>query len=166
MTMKARAHAVSTTTRRRWDPSKRSKARLCCWLSATTLADLKTRAHDLDMPISELAETFLRTGLQTDAARVLEDTALPRLEVALQKVMREQVAHTEERLAKLLVRIALETGTARRLVYIDLTDRKGRETSQQMNQAAYTAAVNALKERGWEAAVASLHLDRPQDGQG
>jgi hypothetical protein len=127
---------------------------MCLWLTPDTLATLRAEAERTKVPASELAESYIRAGLQQEAVRVLEDTALPQLEATLQKVVQEQACHTEERLAKLLVRLLLETGVARRLAWSLLARTYGRDDAVRVNEAAFTASAQAVRQRGWVEAVA------------
>jgi hypothetical protein len=107
--------------------------------------------------MSVLAERLICAGLERGAAGRLEAAALPALVAAVQEALDARTRQTEERLAKLLVRNVIASDTARRLLFAHMAKQwGGAEHIRQVHDSARTAAIHALRERGW---VAALRLD-------
>ena len=66
----------------------------------------------------------------------------------------EQARHAEDRLAKLLTRNIIASDTTRRLLFAHMARQwGGGEQIRQAHDSARTASINALRERGWAAAL-------------
>jgi hypothetical protein len=142
---------------RRWEPERRAKVRLSLWLRPSTLAALRTRAGTQRVPIAELAERFIREGLEDGAAHQLEESALPALTAAVRVALAEERRQTEERLARLLTRAIIASDTTRRLLFAHMARQwGGAEQIRPVHDSARTAAIDALRERG---SPAALRLD-------
>jgi hypothetical protein len=142
------------TRKREWAPQRRTKARLICWLSPGVLAALRAQATVHRMPVSTLTEYLIRAGLEHGAARQLEETALPVLADTIRAVLEDHAHHMEERLAKLLARNVLICDTTRRLLFAHMARQwGGAEKIRATHDSACTASVNALREKGWAAAL-------------
>jgi hypothetical protein len=137
---------------RRWD-TRRAKRQLQLRLTPDVLEALRATARERRMPISELAERFIRAGLERGAARTLEETALPAVAEAVRLALEAQARRSEERLAKLLTGAILTGDITRRLVFASLVQQWGREQIQPVHDAARTAAIDALRQKGWAAAL-------------
>jgi len=149
------------TAQRQWD-QQRAKTRLNLRLSRQTRAALAAAARERRIPSCELAERLIRDGLQREAARQLEGAALPQLADAVRAALEEHARHTEDRLAKLLVRSIIAGDTTRRLLFAQMARQWGAEAVRPVHDSARTAAISALKERGWAAA---LRLDAEETGE-
>ena len=147
-----RQHAAQ----RRWD-QRRAKTRLNLRLSPQTRAALLAAARERRVPACDLAERLISAGLQQGAVRQLQETALPQLAEAVRLALEEHARHTEDRLAKLLTRNIIASDTTRRLLFAHMARQwGGGEQIRQAHDSARTASINALRERGW---VAALRLD-------
>ncbi len=136
---------------------RRSKHRITLWLTPETMATLQARARERRAPVCDLAERFIRKGLEAGAARQLEETALPALADAVRLALEDHARQTEDRLAKLLTRNIIASDTTRRLLFAHMARQwGGAEGIRQAHESARTASINALRERGW---VAALRLD-------
>lgn len=156
--MDTRRHAAQ----RRWD-DRRAKTRLNLRLSQQTRAALLAAAHERRVPACDLAERLIHVGLQRGAVRQIEDTAFPLLAEAVRVALEEHARHTEDRLAKLLTRNIITSDTTRRLLFAHMAKQwGGGEGIRQAHDSARTASVNALRERGW---VAALRLDVEELGE-
>jgi hypothetical protein len=132
---------------RRWD-QRRAKTRLNLRLSPQTRSLLANAARERGVPMCELAERLIRTGLSPASAPRGESAALPS---ALRTALEEQARRTEERLAKLLVRSIVASDTTRRLLFAHMARRwGGADAIQPVHDSARTASINALRERGWQ----------------
>ena len=93
----------------------------------------------------------------------MEETALPHLAEALRVALAEQARRSEDRLAKLLTRTIISSDTTRRLLFAHMARQwGGGEQIRQAHESARTASINALRERGWAAA---LRLDAEELGE-
>jgi len=156
--MESRQHAEQ----RRWD-QRRAKTRLNLRLSAQTRVALLAAARERRVPACDLAERLISAGLQRGAIRQLEDTALPQLAEAIRVALEEHARHSEDRLAKLLTRTIITSDTTRRLLFAHMAKQwGGGEGIRQAHDSARTASINALRERGWAAA---LRLDVEELGE-
>jgi hypothetical protein len=142
---------------RRAAESRRSKHRITLWLTPETMATLQTRAREQRAPVCELAERFIRKGLEGGAARQLEDAALPALTAAVRMALEDHARQTEDRIAKLLTRNIITSDTTRRLLFAHMARQwGGGDQIRYAHDSARTASINALRERGW---IAALRLD-------
>ena len=96
---------------------RRTKMEMTLRFYPETLAVLRATARERRVPICDLAERLIRTGLQGSAARQVEETALPLVAEAVRVALEERARATEDRLAKLLVRGILASDTTRRLLF-------------------------------------------------
>ena len=71
----------------------------------------------------------------------------------MRAALEEHARHTEDRLAKLLTRDIIASDTTRRLLFAGMAKQWGGEAVRPVHDSARTAAINALKERGWAAAL-------------
>jgi len=148
--------------RDRWSEDKRSKVRMTLRLGAGTRDALMAAARERRIPASELAERILRADLERGAVRQLEGTALPQLAEAVRAALEEHARHTEDRLAKLLVRNIIASDTTRRLLFAQMAKQWGGEAVRPVHDSARNAAIDALRERGWAAAL-RLDVDQAAD---
>ena len=147
---------------RRWD-QHRAKTRLNLRLSPHTRTLLTIAARERGVPLCELAERLIRTGLAKATAQQLETTALPVLADTLRAALEEQAQRTEDRLAKLLTRSIIASDTTRRLLFAHMARQwGGAEGIRQVHDSARTASIDALRERGW---LAALRLDAEELGE-
>ena len=134
--------------------ARRSKRRITLWLTPETMATLQAcGAGAARVPLCELAERFIRTGLKDSSARQLESAAMPALADAVRTLLDEHAHQAEDRLARLLTRAILASDTTRRLVYAHMTKQWGADLVRPVHASARTAAINALKEKGWAASL-------------
>src|SRR5581483_9064181 len=103
-------------TRTRQVRHVRRKVQMCLWLLPETLARVQAQARQGKVPVSELIERYIRSGLEEQAAVQMEAAALPLLTQTIQAVLEDHARHVEERLAKLLARNVLIGDTTRRLL--------------------------------------------------
>jgi hypothetical protein len=147
----------------RWAERRRHKARMTLRLHEDTLAALSATARERGMPVSDLAERLIDAGLERGALGRLEETALPALAETVRVVLEEQSRLSEDRLAKLLTRAIITSDTTRRLVFAHMAKQwGGGEQMRLVHESARTASINALRERGW---VAALQLDTEDLGE-
>jgi hypothetical protein len=138
----------------RWSERRRSKTRMTLRLAGSTRTALMTVARERRMPACELAERLIRVGLEGGAARQLEETALPALAEAVRFALEEWERRSADRLAKLLVRNLIASDTTRRLLFSHMAKQwGGAEQIRPVHDAAKVASINALRERGWAAAL-------------
>ena len=138
---------------RRWD-ERRAKTRLNLRLSQQTRAALLAAARERQIPACDLAERLIAAGLRHGAVHQLEETALPLLAEAVRVALEDFARHTEDRLAKLLARNIITSDTTRRLLYTHMARQwGGGEQIRPALESARTASINALRERGWAAAL-------------
>jgi hypothetical protein len=150
------AHS-SDKSKRVWAPDRRTKVRLSCWLSPEVLAGLREQAAARRLPLSLLAERLIHAGLEQSAVRRMEETALPAIAETVRTAMDEHARQTEDRLAKLLTRNIIASDTTRRLLFAHMARQwGGGEQIRQAHDSARTASIDALRERGW---MAALRLD-------
>jgi hypothetical protein len=141
------------TAQRRWD-QQRAKTRLNLRLSPQTRSLLAAAARERGVPLCELAERLIRTGLTQATAYQFEATALPLFADAVRAALAEQAKHNEDRMAKLLTRTIIISDTTRRLLFAHMARQWGGAAQiRQAHESARTASINALRERGWAAAV-------------
>ena len=141
---------------RRVRPS-RTKAQMCLWLPPELLSSVRRAARERGVPASELIERYVRAGMQRASLRQIEEQALPLLTEAVRVALDDHARQTEERLAKLLTRTIIASDTTRRLLFAHMARQwGGSEQIRQAHESARTASINALRERGW---VAALRLD-------
>jgi hypothetical protein len=146
----------------RWD-QHRVKQRLHLRLSEHTRTLLVHAARQRQMPINELAEHLITRGLASAALQDVEETALPHLSEALRVALAEQARRSEDRLARLLTRAIISSDTTRRLLFAHMVRQWGNsEQLRQAHDSARLASINALRERGWAAA---LGLDTEEPGE-
>jgi hypothetical protein len=111
-------------------------------------------ARERRLPACELAERLIRGGLERGAVRQLEETALPALAEAVRVALEEHERHSVDRLAKLLVRNLIASDTTRRLLFSHMARQwGGAEQIRPVHDAAKLASINALRDRGWAAAL-------------
>ena len=150
--METRQHAAQ----RRWD-QRRAKTRLHLRLSQQTRAALLAAARERQVPVCDLAERLIYAGLQHGAARQLQETALPQIAETVRLALDDHARQSEDRLAKLLTRNIIASDTTRRLLFAHMARQwGGGEQIRQAHESARTASINALRERGW---LAALRLD-------
>src|SRR5207302_1035512 len=135
-------------------PDRRTKVRLSCWLSPEVLTGLRAQATARHLPLSLLAERLIDAGLEQSAVRRMEETALPAIAETVRTAMDEHARQTEDRLAKLLTRNIIASDTTRRLLFAHMARQwGGGEQIRQAHDSARTASIDALRERGWMAAL-------------
>jgi hypothetical protein len=133
------------------------KTRLNLRLSQQTRAALLAAARERRLPVCDLAERLIYAGLQQGAVRNQEEAALPLLAEAVRVALDEHARLTEDRLAKLLTRSIITSDTTRRMLFAHMAKQwGGGEQIQLAHDSARTASINALRERGW---IAALRLD-------
>jgi hypothetical protein len=138
----------------RWSERRRSKARMTLRLAGSTRIALMAAARERGIPASELAERLIRAGLERGAARQMEDTAMPAIVQAVLAALDEHERRGTDRLAKLLVRSIVAGDTTRRLLFAHMARRwGGADAIHQVHEAARLGAINALRDRGWAAAL-------------
>ena len=74
-----------------------------------------------------------------------ETAGLGLLSPAVQGVVKREVGRMSDRLAHLMARTALESATARRLVFQLLVRQFTTEEARRLNQAAWTGSVDSLR---------------------
>jgi hypothetical protein len=133
---------------------RRTKSEITLRFQPETVAALRTAARARHVPACTLAERFIRVGLEQGALRQVEDTALPQLAEAVRMALEDYARHTEDRLARLLARNIITSDTTRRLLYTHMAKQwGGGELIRPVLESARTASINALRERGWAAAL-------------
>lgn len=144
------------SAQRRWD-QHRAKTRLNLRLSPHTRTLLTMAARERGIPLCELAERLIRAGLTQTTAQHLEAAALPALAETVRAALAEHAQHSEDRLARLLTRGIIASDTTRRLLFAHMARQwGGAEQIRTVHDSARTASINALRERGW---LAALRLD-------
>jgi hypothetical protein len=147
----------------RWSERRRSKTRLTLRLHGDTLAALLAAARARRVPVCDLAERLIHAGLESGSAQQLEETGLPLLAETVRVALDEYARQSEERLAKLLTRNIIASDTTRRLLFAHMARQwGGGEQIRQAHDSARTASINALRERGW---VAAIQLDVEELGE-
>ena len=143
--------------RRRRARPVRTKVQMCLWLQPDILSNVRRVASERNISASELVERCVSAGLQRTSLRQMEETALPALAEAVRLALEDHNRQTEDRLAKLLARTIITSDTTRRLLFAHMAKQwGGSEQIQLAHDSARTASINALRERGW---IAALRLD-------
>lgn len=115
---------------------------LTLWIdpkSRKTLCDL---AASRNLSVSKVAAAYLEQAVNDHAEAVGAELVVPAVEAAV----RREVAGMSDRLARLQARTALESATARRLVFnLLLVSGYGPQEARGLNDAAWQKAVESLK---------------------
>jgi hypothetical protein len=126
-------------------------------LQPATLQGLQAEARERRLPVCEVIERYIRLGREQRAAQSLGEAASAMLAEAVRTALDDHARQTEDRLAKLLTRTIIASDTTRRLLFAHMAKQwGGAEAIRQVHDSARTASINALRERGW---VAALQLD-------
>ena len=131
----------------------RRKIQASLWLHAETRDALRQVARAQREPMSALVERYIRAGLAREGVAHVEEAALPQLADLLRTLAEQHDQQVEERLARLLTRALLAADTTRRLLYAHMARQWGADQIRPVHEGARTAAINALREKGWAAAI-------------
>lgn len=146
---------VSELDQRRRARRRRTKAQMCLWLQPDLLNRVRLAAREQRTSSSALIERFVKRGLADSTARELEETSLPAITEAIRAALDEHEQHRDDRLASLLTRSIIASDTTRRLLFAHMARQwGGAEQIRQAHDSARTASINALREHGWQLAIA------------
>ena len=112
------------TAQRRWD-QRRAKTRLNLRLSPHTRALLAVAARERGVPLCELAERLIRTGLAKATAQQLETTALPVLADTVRAALEEQARAPRTGWPSCSTRSIVASDTTRRLLFAHMAKQWG-----------------------------------------
>jgi hypothetical protein len=138
-----------------------AKVKITTWVDEGTAGVIRGLAAQQGISVSELCAQLLRRGVEGGAAGgVGAEVLLP----AVRASVRREVGRMSDRLAQLLVRSALESAAARRVVYQLLVGELGPKDARHANEVAWTRSVESLKKpaRGLREILAGA----PEDGAG
>ena len=117
------------------------KTKITTWVTRDALRSLRDLAAAHKLTVSQVAADILERGLRERA----ETAGLGLLGPAVQGVVRREVGRMSDRLAHLIARTALESATARRLVFQLLVRQLTTDEARRLNQAAWTGSVDSLR---------------------
>ena len=117
------------------------KTKVTTWVTRDALRALRDLAAVHKITVSQVAADLLERGLNERA----ETAGLGLLGPAVEGVVRREVGRMSDRLAHLIARTALESATARRLVFQILVRQLSTEEARRLNQAAWTGSVDSLR---------------------
>jgi hypothetical protein len=118
-----------------------AKTKVTTWVGRDVLRSLRDLAAAHHLTVSQVAAEILERGLREQA----ETAGLGLLGPAVQGAVKREVGRMSDRLAHLLARTALESATARRLVFQLLTRYLTPEEARRLNQADWTGSVDSLR---------------------
>jgi hypothetical protein len=119
-----------------------AKVKITTWVDESTAGVLRGLAAQGGVSVSEFCAQKLRLAVEEDAAGGI---GAEMLVPAVRTAVRREVERMSDRLAHLLVRSALESAAARRVVLQVLVGELGREEALAVNDAAWTGSVESLK---------------------
>ena len=112
------------------------------WVEPNTRKTLCHLAASQKVSVSKVAASYLEHAVSNHAESVGAELVVPAVEAAV----RREVAARSDRLARLQARTALESATARRLVFnLLLVSGYGAGEARSLNDAAWQKAVESLK---------------------
>ncbi len=117
------------------------KTKVTTWVTRDAYQALREVATVHNLTISQVAAEILDRGLRERA----ETAGLGLLGPAVEAVIKREVCRMSDRLAHLLARTALESATARRLIFQLLVRQLTLEEAKHLNQAAWTSSVDTLR---------------------
>ena len=117
------------------------KTKVTTWVTTDALRSLRDLAVAHKLTVSQVAADILERGLRERA----ETAGLGLLGPAVEGVVKREVGRMSDRLAHLIARTALESATARRLVFQILVRQLTAEEARRLNQAAWTGSVDSLR---------------------
>ena len=117
------------------------KTKVTTWIALDALHSLRDLAAAHQLTVSQVAADILERGLTERA----ETAGLGLLGPAVEGVVKREVGRMSDRLAHLIARTALESATARRLVFQILVRHLPVEEARRLNQAAWLGSVDALR---------------------
>ncbi len=117
------------------------KTKVTTWITRDALRGLRDLAAAHQLTISRVAADVLERGLKERA----ETAGLGLLGPAVEGAVKREVGRMSDRLAHLIARAALESATARRLVFQLLVRQLTTEEARRLNQAAWTGSVDSLR---------------------
>jgi hypothetical protein len=117
------------------------KTKVTTWITRDALRSLRDLAATHKLTVSRVAADVLERGLNERA----ETAGLGLLGPAVEGVVRREVSRMSDRLAHLIARTALESATARRLVFQLLVRQLTTDEARRLNQAAWTGSVDSLR---------------------
>ncbi len=117
------------------------KQQITVWLQPPIIQALKEQATRQNQTLSQTTAHYVAQALEAEA-----DAAGLRLLVPeVQATLRQELAHIYRQLSTLLARTALESATARRLVFQLLAQQFGPQEAKQFNAAAWAQSLEGLK---------------------
>jgi hypothetical protein len=119
--------------------AKRTK--VTTWVTRDVLRSLRDIAAAHRLSVSQVAAEILERGLKEQA----ETAGLGLLGPAVEATVKREVGRMSDRLAHLIARTALESATARRLVFQLLARSLGADEARRLNQASWTGSVDSLR---------------------
>jgi hypothetical protein len=117
------------------------KTKVTTWITRDALRGLRDLAAAHHLTVSRVAADILERGLNERA----ETAGLGLLGPAVEGVVRREVSRMSDRLAHLIARTALESATARRLIFQLLVRQLTTDEARRLNQAAWTGSVDSLR---------------------
>ena len=120
-----------------------NKTKVTTWITLDALRSLRDLAAAHQLAVSPAAADILERGLRERA----ESAGLGLLGPAVQDVVKREVGRMRDRLAHHIARTALESATARRLVFQLLVRQLTTEEARRLNQAAWTGSMDSLRKR-------------------
>ncbi len=117
------------------------KTKVTTWVTRDALRSLRDLAAVHHLTVSQVAADILERGLKERA----ETAGLGLLGPAVQGVVKREVGRMSDRFAQLIARTALESATARRLVFQLLVRQLTTDEARRLNQAAWTGSVDSLR---------------------
>jgi hypothetical protein len=117
------------------------KTKVTTWITREALRSLRDLAAAHKLTVSQVAADILERGLKERA----ETAGLGLLGPAVEGVVKREVGRMSDRLAHLIARTALESATARRLVFQILARQLTTDEARRLNQAAWTGSVDSLR---------------------
>jgi hypothetical protein len=118
-----------------------AKTKVTTWVGRDVLRSLRDVAAAHHLTVSQVAAEILERGLKQRA----ETAGLGLLGPAVETAIKRAVGRMSDRLAHLLARTALESASARRLVFQILVRQLTTEEARHLNQAAWTSSVDSLR---------------------
>ncbi len=117
------------------------KTKVTTWITGHALRSLRDLAAAHQLTVSQVAADILERGLKERA----ETAGLGLLGPAVEGAVKREVGRMSDRLAHLIARTALESATARRLVFQLLIRQLTTDEARRLNQSAWTGSVDALR---------------------
>ncbi len=117
------------------------KTKVTTWVTRAALRDLRDLAAAHQLTVSRVAADILERGLKERA----ETAGFGLLGPAVEGAVKREVGRMSDRLAHLIARTALESATARRLVFQLLVRQLTTDEARRLNHAAWTGSVDSLR---------------------